>query len=202
MAIGAAALLLLARPAAARVPTPGFELVRGEVLFAKMLPAIFADKAVAPQLKNGLTTTFAISVKAHDFVGREIAGSAQIEVRYELWDEVFLVEGRGADGHRLAESFPSLERLAAWWQGLKIPVLDARGLSWAGPWKLEVTLGVIPFSRAEQSDTQRWLNRSLRTPAGKAAGAGTGVLDLLVATSIQRKSYLHYDWVVPFLPER
>jgi hypothetical protein len=200
----AAAALLAASPSRADSAfPPSFELIHRELLNIKGLPAILSEKAVGSKLRNGLTTTFAIGVKAHDYIGREANGSAQIDVRYEPWDEVFLVEGRGNDGRRFSESFPSFDRLAAWWQGLKLPALSVRGLSLEGRLRLEVEVGVIPFSRAEQRDTQRWLNRSLRQPetgGSPAAAGGTGVLDLLVATSIKRRSYLRYSWTVELDP--
>ncbi len=204
------ALLLAALGArAAEPPAPAFEL-RERALAVSALPPVLARPEVRPHLSTGLTTTLFVEVRATDGEGHRARGGARVEVRYELWDEVFLVNAMGIDGRPHRESLPSFERLLGWWQSLALPILAADPLSARGPWKLDVRLSVIPFSQSEQRDTQRWLTESIErraeTPPGGNAAARpeplTGALDALIATSIQRQRLVGYDWQVVFQPER
>ncbi len=107
----------------------------------------------------------------------------------------------------------SFEELQVTWQHLRLPIVGARSLDRAaGPWQVEVTLRVVPFSQSEQRDAQRWFNDSIavRPPSPPAApGPGGepvtiepgGVLDLFLGSSIQRRSLVRYDWTVEFKPE-
>jgi hypothetical protein len=68
-----------------------------------------------------------------------------------------------------------------------------------------VTLKVIPFSQAEQLDTQRWFSQALSAEKSGSAGAVSDavedqpesfsqVINLLMATSIGRPALLEYSW--------
>jgi hypothetical protein len=127
-------------------------------------------------------------------------------VRYELWDEDYLVSALGADGAVERRRFESFERLLEWWRGLDLAVLaEPSGLDRAAPWEARLRLSLVPFSQAEQDDAQRWLARSLGGggPAGRdelAAAAEDGspplsaLLDLLTVTSIVRRSLRSWEW--------
>jgi hypothetical protein len=201
---------LAATPAsAASGPEPPALELRERALAVSTLPPILARPEVRPHLSTGLTTTFAVEVNAVDAQGHRAKGGGRIDVRYELWDEVFLVSATGADGRAHRESLPSFDRLLAWWRGLVLPVLAADPLSASGPWRVAVRLSVIPFSQSEQRDTQRWLTESIeRRERGDAAAPRarpeplSGTLDALIATSIQRQRLVGYDWTLVFQPER
>jgi hypothetical protein len=170
------------------------------------LPDILVRPEVRPHLTTGLTTTFIVRVTANDDTGRKIKGAGRADVRWELWDEVFLTAALGAAGRARTESLPSFERLAAWWRGLELPV--AAGLSPGGHWQVKVEVSVVPFSRSEQRDTQRWFSDTLgegerpapraRTPdAPESVDEGpalSGLLDLLMVTSIKRPNLATYVW--------
>jgi hypothetical protein len=172
------------------------------------LPDILSRPEVRPHLSTGLTTTFALRVTATDETGRKVRGGGRIDVRWEPWDAVFLTAAIGADGHARRESVPSLDRLAAWWHGLEI--LAAAGLAPGGRWDVRVEVSVIPFSASEQRNTQRWFSDSLgqKPSTGPAPDQGTvapqanpnGVLDLLIATSIKRRSLAQYVWTAAARP--
>ncbi len=164
---------------------------------------------VKPRLTTGLTTSFSFAVTLRDGAGRVAKGGGRIDVRYELWDEVFLVRGVGIDGRSFSASLPSFERLVAWWQAQEVPVVAVRAANRVRPWSIKVQARVIPFSQSEQKDAQRWLSDSVRQQAAVDSGSSaadsersTGVLDLLVGTSIQRRALVGYDWNLSFLPER
>jgi hypothetical protein len=204
-ALAAAASLARALPLLAE--RPGFELGAERMLVMATIPDVLSKAEVKPRLNSGLTTSFVFDVTATDGGGRTLKGGGLVEIRYELWDEVYLVAVAGADGRQRRDSLPSLDRLLAWWRGLKLPVLNAGDRLAAGKWHLDVDLSVIPFSRAEQSETQSWLSRSLTEeragptppgetapPAAAAAVPVSGVLDMLVSTSIKRRSVVSFEW--------
>lgn len=189
-ALGAGALRAAERPS--------FTVSRDGALTVSGLPDILSRPEVRPHLATGLTTTFALRVTATDETGKKVKGGGRIDVRWEPWDEVFLTAAIGADGHARHESVPSLDRLAAWWHGLE--VLTAAGLAPGGRWDVRVEVSVIPFSASEQLNTQRWFSDSLGQKPSTAPGAAVqqanpnGVLDLLIATSIKRRSLAQYVW--------
>lgn len=185
----------------------------GRLLAVRALPGILARPEVKPHLTTGLTTSFVLRAEAADGRGGKARGGARVDVRYELWDEVFLVSAMGIDGRVRRETLPSFERLLAWWRGLELPALPAARLDPVGPWQVEVAVSVLPFSQSEQREAQRWFSESVGAAQGsnaeelsaaaKERGEGfAGVLDLLVATSIKRRSLVRYDWTLTFRPER
>jgi hypothetical protein len=201
-----ALLLLTSALSAGAAERPRLSLERG-TLTVSGLPEILSRPEVQPHLVSGLTTTFVLQVSAADGRGVKRSGGATIAVRYEPWDEVFLVTSAGAAGGARQESLPSLESLAAWWREQKLPVLTAGGLA-GESWQVKVAIHVVPFSESERKDTQRWFSQSVGSNADDASAAakesaGPGmVLDLLVATSIRRRSLVSYDWTLTFRPRR
>lgn len=172
------------------------------------LPDILSRPEVKPHLTTGLTTTLVVAANASG----KAKGGGRVDVRYELWDEVFLVTVVGADRSVRRETLPSFERLVAWWRSLKLPVLAAGRLSPAEASKVQVRVSLVPFSEAEQADAQKWLSDSVvgdksnaeqtSASAEDASDRMGTVLDLLVATSIQRRALVSYQWNVTFQPER
>jgi hypothetical protein len=208
-----AALLLVALELRAAEPQPPVFELRERFLAVSALPPLLGRPEIRPHLSTGLTTTLLLEVRAVDGAGHHARGGARIDVRYELWDEVFLVSAMGVDGRAHRESLPSFDRLLAWWGALALPAVAVDPLVPRGPWKVEVRLSALPFSQSEQRDTQRWLTDSIERrgdnppPPGSPSGAGRsepliGALDALIATSIKRRQLVDYDWTVVFQPER
>jgi len=171
------------------------------------LPPILGDEKVAPELTKGLTTTFLFRVEALNGRAGRGTGGARVEVRYELWDEVFHILILATDGRPRREQVDSMEALHSWWGALRLPVLSADGSGSAVGRRMRVSLDVVPFSRAEESDTQRWFAESVRRAevgtADSSAGIGeseslddAGVFELLIATSIRRRPLISYDWTL------
>ncbi len=163
------------------------------------LPEVLSRPEVRPHLNTGLTTSFVVVVKAAAEPGRKVRGAARIDVRWEPWDEVFLTTAVGADGRVRRDTHRSFEALAGWWQSLELPVALSLPL---GSWAVRVELSVIPFSQSEQRDAQRWFSSAPDDGAAAGEPATTspgesrlnGVVDLLIATSIQRRSIVRYAW--------
>ena len=197
-------LLLAARMAAAA--GPALERSAEGVALTK-LPPLLRNGEVRRHLGTGLTTTLAFEVRLG---GGKARGGARIDIRYELWDEIWLVTRADTLGRTQRARFPSFEQLESWWRDLRLEVLPAR----TAPGPAEVRLRVIPFSRSEQLDAQRWFSRSLALPPGQSpsdsAGSVTGLLEepsgdlfnLLLATSIGRPALQEYEWklTVPTVP--
>ncbi|HEV7670844.1 MAG TPA: hypothetical protein VGS22_20170 [Thermoanaerobaculia bacterium] len=193
---------------------PAFEVDREGLFTVVAVPEPLSRREVRPHLASGLTTSFVVEIEVRDGRGRSVHGVARIEVRYELWDEVYLVRVIGTGGVQRLPPARSFDELRATWQHLHLPIVSIRSLDRsAGPWKIEVALSVVPFSQSEQRDAQRWFKDSIAalppsatapsTPRTGDSGAGeaNGVLDLFLGNSIQRRSLVRYDWTVEFRPE-
>jgi hypothetical protein len=199
-----ALLLLLAPLRLAALQAPALETVR-EGLELSHLPPILADAEVRKQLGTGLTTSFLFEAAAKGGVGGKIPGAARVDVRYDLWDEVYIVTRIDAAGHAVRTTLPSFERLAEWWRNARLVVVRSPAAHTAR--RLEVRLRVIPFSQAEQLDTQRWFSQALSAEKSGSAGAVSEavedqpesfiqVINLLLATSIGRSALLEYQWTL------
>lgn len=201
------AFLLAAPVLAADPPTP--RVVAGdEWVVLAGLPRVLDDPEIRRQLDSGLTTTFRLRVELRTSSG-PVQGGGRVEVRFEPWDEIYELAAIGVDVQPIrgrATSFPELVRL---WSGLRLPVLPRRlAGSWrSGPPRMRLDLEVIPFSQQEQQETQRWFSESMdEAQGGTAEGAGSvaedrsealaDVLDLLLATSIQRRPLFAWRWQV------
>jgi hypothetical protein len=159
---------------------------------------VLSHPEVRRHLTTGLTTGLVLALAGKAPGGRRLRGAALVDVRWEPWDEVFLVTIVGADGRPRRERVGSMERLEALWAALELPM--ALGVP-ETPWQLELELSVVPFSQSEQRDAQRWFSGALAPesagePPRASGGAAqpNGVVDLLIATSIQRRSIMRFEW--------
>jgi hypothetical protein len=153
------------------------------------LPAsILRNDEVQRHLTSGLTTVFLLTVND---------SGARVEIRYELWDEKFLVTIIDSERRTQQTSIDTFEHLADWWSRTPLRVGKARN-------EVRAKLEVIPFSAREEEDAQRWLARSIGAssnaadPAQKKDAAGTagGILDLLIGTSVQRHPLQTWRWTL------
>lgn len=184
---------------------------RGGRLRLAGLPPLLAAAEVREHLETGLTTTFAFEAVARDGARRKAEGRARAAIRYELWDEVYLVSALGADGTAERWRLESFDLLLEWWRGLELTLIEAPALDPSDPWQVRLELSLVPFSQAEQDDAQRWLTRSLEgadSPATEElAAAGEdgapplqAVLDMLAVTSIARRSLRRWEWRLTVRP--
>jgi len=197
------ALLLLALAARLEaVQPPAVEAVRDSIALSR-LPPILSEPEAREQLGTGLTTSFVFEITARGANGRKTKGAARVDVRYDLWDEIYIVTRIDASGRAVRTTLPSFERLAEWWREARLVVIRAPGA--AAAQSVVVNLRVIPFSQAEQLDTQRWFSQALSAEKSGSAGAVSDavedqpesfsqVINLLLATSIGRPALLEYQW--------
>jgi hypothetical protein len=188
------------------LPAPALEAARDGVALSR-LPPIFGEEEVRKQLGTGLTTSFAFEATARGAAGGKLKGAARVDVRYDLWDEIYIVTRIDASGHAARVTLPSFERLAEWWRDARLVLVRGPAAA-AGIATVEVRLKVIPFSQAEQLDTQRWFSQALSAEKSGSAGAVSDavedqpesfsqVINLLMATSIGRPALLEYVWKLP-----
>jgi len=149
------------------------------------LPAnILRNDEVHKHLTSGLTTIFLLNVND---------SGARVEIRYDLWDEKFLVTTIDSERTVRKTSIDSFEHLAEWWSRTPLRVGKAGSEARA---KLEV----IPFSASEEEDAQRWLAHSIGANGNAADPAQKdqigGMLDLLIGTSVQRHPLQTWRWTL------
>ncbi len=173
------------------------------------LPPILEQADIRKQLDTGLTTTFLIKVTGRDPSGRSLQGGARVQIRYELWDEIYQLASQDLAGNIHRGNFSSFAALKEHWQELSLEVIPlAAGTPPAQQSRLKVELDVIPFSRSEEQDTRRWFSesteRSGRSNAENARKVSEErsetlgeVFNLLMATSIRRRAIMDFHWQVP-----
>lgn len=205
------ALLLGLAVASLAQEVPRLELQRGDHIVLSGLPALLSDETVEPQLRTGLTSTLVFRVSAPGTQGGKSRGGARLEIRYDLWDEVFYVTKLEITGEVERLRLDSGQALVEWWGGLRLIVLDA-GTVRATAELARVELDLLPFSRSEELDTQRWYSESVgraeHNPDGEGVRSPSGdsnsmeqVFGLLIATSIRRRPLVAHEWMVE-LPVR
>lgn len=195
-------LLATASPARATPPPKAVVDAARRVVIAD-LPPILGEESVSRQLESGLTTTFAFRAEAN---GRSVGG-ARVDVRYDLWDEVFEVVAVGFDGRGTRETLAGRDALGRWWCSLELAVADSAVLPEAARHELRLSLDVVPFSASEQDDAQRWFVRSFGATTGHDGSQVTDaadrrgdslekVLGVLMATSIRGSVLYSARWAV------
>ena len=188
-------LLAAAAMAAATESEPRVALDATGRLVVSGLPPLLTEPAVKRHLDSGLTTSLVFQGGPQ---GAPKSGAARIDVRYELWDEVYLVTVIDGTGEVENSRHESAEKLAEWWSEVEIVVASvAGGNRPAG--QARVSLAVVPFSQAELVDTQRWLAESIGQARGSRGGRNgtSGAVGVLIATSMQRRAVRTFVWNVP-----
>ena len=173
------------------------------------LPSVLDEPELRDHLKSGLTTSLAFRIES---IGQETkaSGGARVDIRYELWDEIYLVSSYEMDGVAERETLASVQELRLWWSELRLRVARVPISKPSPAHKVRLLLQVVPFSHAEQMDTQRWFSESVHRGSGRTKDRGgiTGrrsdplerAFSLLIATSIQRRPLVSFEWTMS-LPE-
>ena len=193
----AALSLLVALTTRGAVPPPKAAVSRAGALTLSLPAELLRSAEVAEQLTSGLTTVFVVAVTAKDDDGMA-RGGARIDVRFDLWEEKYLVTVTHPAGQERQVALAGEESLARWWSENPLIVIPAR--KFRGNVQAEVKLKMLPFSSQEQSDTQRWLARTLsasRSPGGEPTAARSQeFLRVIIETSIRRRPLLELQWSV------
>jgi hypothetical protein len=174
----------------------------GAILIQLPASSLAGDR-VKTQLRTGLTTAFALLTKGRDSEGHERKLGARVEIRYELWDENYIVVVFDGTGRRESRTIDSYAHLVDWWSHTPILLGAPSLLRQSGA--VAISLEMVPFSPEEEADTQRWLVHSLNTSSSRAtSGQGPaspqpseGLLDIIIGTAIHRQAILSFHWDVP-----
>ncbi|HEX8153397.1 MAG TPA: hypothetical protein VF698_09745 [Thermoanaerobaculia bacterium] len=205
------ALVTLAAVAAAATPTtvPRAVLSPAGAIDVTLPTTILRTAEVRQHLSSGLTTAFIATMEEQRVNGHPIRGAARIDVRYELWDETYLVTITDAGGRRQRIALPNYERFVDWWTRTALHLAHA-GSSASAPQSLRLKVEVVPFSASEEADAQKWLAESVAAGAGAKPSQRTGepqasssaILDVIIGTSVQRRPILAWRWTVRVEPGR
>jgi hypothetical protein len=178
------ALLLLLAASAARAQRPSFVVQPGGIVAAVLPASILSNAAVKKQLGTGLTTTFLLVARQRPANART---AARLEVRYDLWDDVWLVRRIEFDGRQERARLTSLEALDKWWRTpLRLLSSSATRV------QMQLDLSVLPFSAAEKEDARQWISKSGGV-ADSGGGAG-GIVDALIGTTIGAEPITSFKW--------
>lgn len=180
--------------------TPVIQLDEDGYLYMGLPENVLDHEEVGAHLKTGLTTSFihTVSLRLEQGTFKEFA---RVDVRYELWDELYLVSLHTKMGLYQKLSFQSFDELKTWWRGNNILVatypLDPQPISDA-----RVKVEVLPFSAAEMKAAQRWFvntRQARKVPSGdddQEVELGTDAFRIFLTTSIKRHPLLSFRWKV------
>lgn len=182
----AIALLLalpVARSAWAASDRATLLLGSGGAVTVTLPESVLTHAAVKKQLESALTTTFLVVGRVR---GTTQTVASRIEIRYDLWDEVYSVRRIGSD-RKVETKRVSQDELTKWWRTpVPVATLGARSAI------VDVEVTVLPFSAAEEDDARQWLSKS--GGVGGAAGKSSGVVDALIGTTISAKPLVTFHW--------
>ena len=190
-----AILLSLSGAVHAEDAAPRLELDESLRLVLSDLPAVLADPEVERHLESGLTTSLVLEARLQR---PQIRGVARVDIRFELWDEVFLVTVIDGEGGVSTLEPASREDLRSWWSEARIALSGPLQRTLERATQARLSVLVVPFSQSELVDAQRWLSESM-TQGGAGPGgdrSGSGAVGALIATSIQRRAVRRMTWSV------
>jgi hypothetical protein len=175
-----AAALVTMQSFGAAQPPPVATIDGGAVRVA--FPDHILDRPdVRKQMASALTTTFVIVARSR---GSSRPPRSRIEIRFDLWDGVYLVRRVEMGRASAAQRIGSLAELKKWWRS-PVHVLDTAEARAA----IDVQLLVLPFSAAEEGDARDWLEKS-----GGVGTESTGVVGAMIGTTIQARPIATLRW--------
>ncbi len=164
---------------------------RGEALLLRLPARVLDEERVARQLSTALTTTFLLEVRSEEGV----SGVAEIRVRYDLWDEVFIVSRVGFDGEVHSALPATAAALAAWWTE---PLVLPDGIETGQV--MEIDLVVLPFSLEDEDEARDWLARSGGVSSDRTQTRG--IVEALIGTTLRARPLARHQWKVRLVEER
>jgi len=177
---GVALLLLLTATATFAAERRPVITMNGERVLASLPDSILKDARVRSRLESALTTTFILRTS--------LGGTSRMEIRYDLWDEVYRVRRDRAAQQEIAKA-----QLEAWW---RTPIDVGR----AGERRVvDIELIVLPFSAAEEKDARQWLSKS--GGAGTPPADPSSIVDVLIGTTLTARPVVSFRWSVE-IPKR
>lgn len=165
---------------------PAFTVQPGGVVAATLPASVLQDPGVRRQLGSGLTTTFLVVARQREI---DALSGARIEIRYDLWDEVWLVRKIEFDRREERQRIATRDALEKWWRApLRLLATGRERVS------LQIDLSVLPFSAAEEEDARQWISKSGGVGTGGAGNAG--FVEALIGTTISARPITTFRWNV------
>lgn len=161
---------------------PTFTVQSGGNVVATLPVSVLHSPAVRKQLASGLTTTFVVAARQQ----QRVTG-ARLEIRFDLWDEVWHVRRVEPDRREERQRLASMDALEKWWH---TPLRIFNAADRAMP--LQVELNVLPFSASEEEDARQWIAKG----GGAARPSGEGLVDVLIGTTLSAKPIIRWRWEV------
>ena len=172
-------LLLVAGGVLAQPHRPAVTL-NGDRVYVALPESVLKDSRVRARLESALTTTFVLKTNT--------GAAARIEIRYDLWDEVYRVRRNQAAQQQVGKA-----QLEQWW---RMPIDVGRP---GDRRTIEIELIVLPFSAAEENDARQWLSKS--GGAGAPSADPASIVDVLIGTTLSARPIVSYRWSTE-LPRR
>ena len=200
----AAAILLVLAPLTVQAAEPrvSVDSATGSVV-VRHLEGVIDAPEVTRNLDSGLTNSFVIQASVHRGRGNVVSGAARVDIRWELWDELYLVDVVAFDGHVTHLKLASKDDLARWWSSAAFPVLSGRGHAVNGSEEVTLVVTFVPFSQSEVEAARRWVAGSGEATGSAPTGSNqpegrssSAVVNLVVATSIVRRAIFRREWTV------
>jgi hypothetical protein len=178
-------------------------VVAGRALRVTAPVALLDDPEVRRQLESGLTTSIDLWVEVVVAAAADAAGvepgverrAERIEIRFEPWDELFLVRRLSEQHLEDPMRLSSFEALRSWLGSVVLEVVRPSATAVA---RATLRARVVPFSEAERDDAQRWFARSRARgsdlTAGDTASGVESLLELVMSTAIEPRSILTRTW--------
>lgn len=180
----------------AAISEPAAVIARSGAVTITLPSDLLAAPAVKEQLTSGLTTVFIVTAAAGS-TGRASRGAARISIRFELWEERYVVNVADAAGQRRDLTFASDAELGKWWGSNPLIVVAPAALAKSAD--VDIRLRMLPFSAREETDAQRWLSTTLSSVPGAPLETGersASILRSLVETSVRRRPLIERHWSV------
>jgi len=158
------------------------------------LDSTFLDeKSVLKSLKSGLTTTIEFQIIVNLTNGKTLQGGSKIFIRYELWDEKYLVEWVDSMGHHHSD-FSTLNEIKTWFADQNFSMFSFHEKSTIK--HALVLLKVLPFSQHEQQQAKKWMSRTISSQQNKPGNnqSNRQVMDMIIGTSVKRPSLVDFSW--------
>lgn len=194
-------------------------LVEGDLRLAPKA-SFLENPAVRDKLDSGLTATLQITVKSPPSDRSDFATGFRVDIRFEPWDEIYLVTLYQVHGGISVHQFESFDALLAWWRDPPLVLLPAQAYQ---AWRQSATMTsssrtstvlveLIPFSAQEQQRAREWLTaarQDQQSPSIQRIGprrnsetrplSEPGVMQVILSTSIRREAVYREKWTIRWL---